>query len=84
MAKILIQGDRPELCSNPDLAIGALVVGAPGAIANVASALPGTVPTIPVTFSPADEQVGRIRTLLAVRIRYSLIETTAMIDGQYT
>ncbi len=55
--------DPAELCSNPDLAIGALVVGAPGAIANVASALPRSVPTIPVTFSPADEQVGRIRTL---------------------
>ncbi len=50
-----------ELSANPDLAIGALVAGAPGAIANVAPALPRTLPTIPVTFSPADEQVGRIR-----------------------
>ena len=53
--------DPGELSANPDLAIGALVVGAPGAIADVAPALPRTLPSIPVTFSPADEQVERIR-----------------------
>ena len=50
------------LRANPDLALGALVVGAPGAIAELAPALPRNMPIIPVTFSPADEQVGKIRT----------------------
>ena len=55
--------DPGELCANPDLAMGALVVGAPGAIAQVAPTLPRTLQTIPVVVSPADEQVERIRAL---------------------
>ena len=58
-----------EVCSNenllaePDLAIGALVVGAPGTISEVARALPENHPAVAVIFSSAREFIEMIRLL---------------------
>ena len=52
-----------ELSSNPELAIGALVAAAPGAIPKIASSLPKDHPAIPIVFSEADEHLEMIRQL---------------------
>lgn len=53
--------ETDELPLNHKLATGALVVGAPGAIAKVTSKLPKDHPVMSITFSPADEFVEMIR-----------------------
>ncbi len=51
------------LSSNPELAIGALVAAAPGAIPKIASSLPKDRPAIPIEFSEADQHLEMIRQL---------------------
>lgn len=53
--------NMPELLANHGLATGALLVGPPGAIAKATSVLPKDHPSMPITFSPADEIVQVIR-----------------------
>ncbi len=52
-----------ELVANPGLAIGALVLAAPGIVRDVVAALPKDRSPIPITYSSADQQVEMVRSL---------------------
>ena len=52
-----------ELSLNPELKMGALVVGPPAAIPKIASLVPKDRPAIPITFSAVDEHVKMIHQL---------------------
>ncbi len=52
-----------ELSLNPELMMGAQVVGAPGAIPQIAPLVPKDRPAIPLTFSTVDEHLKTIREL---------------------
>ncbi|MDA2923156.1 GntR family transcriptional regulator [Acidobacteria bacterium AH-259-L09] len=52
-----------DLSQNPELTVGALVVGAPGAIPKIVSLVPKDRPAISITFSALDEHVKMIRQL---------------------
>ena len=52
--------DPEELTGNPDLAIGALVLGSAGVLPRIALALPKGNPAVTLTFSPAEEQLQMI------------------------
>ena len=52
-----------ELAESPELAIGALVLSAPGVVRDVVAALPKDRSPIPITYSSADQQVEMVRSL---------------------
>ncbi len=52
-----------ELAANPGLAIGALVLSAPGPMRAVVSMLPKDRSAIPIIYSPADQHVEMVRSL---------------------
>ena len=52
-----------ELSLNPELTVGALVVGPPGAIPQIAPLVPKDRPAIPITFSTVDEHIKIIQAL---------------------
>ncbi len=52
-----------ELAANPGLAIGALVLSAPGHMRAVVSMLPKDGSAIPIIYSPADQHVEMVRSL---------------------
>ena len=52
-----------ELATNPGLAIGALVLSAPGPMRAVVSMLPKDRSAIPIIYSPADQHVEMVRSL---------------------
>ncbi len=52
-----------ELSLNPELTVGALVVGPPGNIPQIAPLVPKDRPAIPITFSTVDEHIKIIRAL---------------------
>ena len=52
-----------ELAANPGLAIGALVLSAPGAMRDVVAALPKDRSPIPITYSSPDQHVEIVRSL---------------------
>ncbi len=52
-----------ELSENPDLTMGALVVGPPGSIPKIAPLVPKDRPAIPITFSTVDEHIKTIQEL---------------------
>ena len=70
-----------ELSLNPELMMGALVVGTPGAIPKIAPLVPKDRPAIPITFSAADEHVEMIHqlrrpsTIAVVSISQAVLQT---------
>ncbi|MDA2931535.1 hypothetical protein MYX84_16590 [Acidobacteria bacterium AH-259-O06] len=70
-----------ELSLNPELMMGALVVGPPGAIPKIASLVPKDHPAIPITFSAVDEHVKMIHelrkpsTIAVVSISQAVLQT---------
>ena len=64
-----------DLSQNPELTVGALVVGAPGAIPKIVSLVPKDRPAISITFSALDEHVKMIRQLRKpVLLQASVVE----------
>ena len=70
-----------ELSLNPELTMGALVVGPPGTIPQIASLIPKDRPAIPITFSSVDEHVKIIHalqkpsTIAVVSISQAVLQT---------
>lgn len=52
-----------DLSLHPELTMGTLVVGTPGAISKIASLVPKDRPCIPITFSSASKQAKMVREL---------------------
>ena len=70
-----------EVSLNPELMLGALVVGPPGTIPTIASLVPKDRPAIPITFSAVDEHVKMIHelrkpsTIAVVSISQAVLQT---------
>ena len=64
LTKYAVESCSPnELTANPGLAIGALVLSAPGPMRGVVSVLPKDRSPIPIIYSPADQHVEMVRSL---------------------
>jgi DNA-binding transcriptional regulator YhcF (GntR family) len=70
-----------ELSLNPELTMGALVVGPPGTIPHIAPLVPKDRPAIPITFSTVDEHIKIIQalqkpsTIAVVSISQTVLQT---------
>ncbi len=70
-----------ELSQNPELTMGALVVGPPGTIPKITSLVPKDRPAIPITFSTVDEHIKIIHrlqkpsTIAVVSISQAVLQT---------